>query len=481
MAEGKGPDRGIDAARVAGLGEALAVLTPALEAFVRRRAGADSGRGERLAALRTPLPARGLGSAEVLERLNALIVDGLPIAAPGFMAFVNSAPPVVPSVAQLVAAISAPSRWWSSPGAVLEELAMSWLMELFSWPTTGAGSLVSGGAVATLTALAAAREAAGARQGVDVGRDGVAALEKPRIYAGDNVHGVAGRALALLGLGRRALVTAPSSPSAGVKLDRLMGRIDQDRAEGCTAVAVIATAGDASTGAIDDLPALVAACRARGVWLHVDASYGGFAIDDPRVAPRLAALAEADSVVVDPHKWLAVPAGVGAVLVRERRALSAALRLPSAAYLGGSGGESPFDLATGRPAWTPEHSAPARGLVVWAALAEIGRDGLRARVSRHLDLARQVAARVQREPSLELAADPVLSTVVFRARGPDRDRLQVAVVRAVRARGRVIPSLTRVHGAPAIRACFLGVQNSEADADALVDEVLAVLPGLTEE
>jgi glutamate/tyrosine decarboxylase-like PLP-dependent enzyme len=277
----------------------------------------------------------------------------------------------------------------------------------------------------------------------------------------------------------------PGRRGATLDTSELAGAIGRDRAAGATPVAIVATAGDASTGAIDPLAPMADIAAERDLWLHVDGAYGAFAVLDPRLADRMAGLARADSIAVDPHKWLAVPVGCGAVLMRDGGPLERALALGPAPYLehvrrGDGDPASPFDeLGEGRPDHTIEHSAPARGVAVWAALKELGRAGLRARIALHIDCARRAAARCREEPELELLAEPALSIVCFRYRPPGvRDtatieRANRAVLAAVRARGRVIPSSTQVGGKLALRACFLGARTGLADADMLIDEVLA--------
>lgn len=478
-----------DAARTDGLAGALARVLPALEAFSRFE-GPDSAARRSLwrPALDQPLPAAGLGADEVLARLAALVVPhGLRLGAPGFCGWITTAPAVVPATAALAASLATPQRWWVSPGNFLEGLALRWLAALLGLPPEmgRAGSFASGGATANLIALAAARQHAAEARGIDVAMDGVAALPGPRVYAGEGVHHVVARALAVLGLGRRSLRRVPADRRGGLDVAVLQRWLDDDLAAGHTPVAVVATAGDAATGAIDPIDDMRAAAHARGVWLHVDAAYGGFAVLDDRVRAHFGDLGQVDSLVVDPHKWLAVPIGCGAVLVRDGKLLSRALAVEPAGYLpyarrGDVDPSSAFDEpGEGSPAHGLDHTAPARGVAVWAALAEIGADGLRARVARHLDCARRVAARARESAELELLAEPVLSICCFRYRPPGiRDqatleRLNAAIVHQVRARGRVVPSTARVHGKLAIRPCFLGPRTTLADADALVDEVLA--------
>jgi glutamate/tyrosine decarboxylase-like PLP-dependent enzyme len=480
-----------DAARTDRLGEMLARVVPALEAFLGH-AGPDRAaeRSVWRPALDMPLPRTGLGADAVLARLVEHVVGhGLATGAPGFCGWVTTAPAPVPATAALAASLATPQRWWVNPGNFLELLALRWLADLLGLPLDWAGSFTSGGAVANLIALTAARQRAGEQRGVDPARDGLAALREPRVYASERVHHVIARALAVLGLGRQCLRCVPLTSrrvhgQLAIDLARLTTWLDDDLRAGATPIAIVATAGDAATGAIDPIDELRVLAHSRGVWLHVDAAYGGFGVLDERVRPLFGDLHAIDSFVVDPHKWLAVPTGCGAVFVRDADLLARALELGPAEYVpytrrAAGDPASAFDeLGEGSPAYGLDHSAPARGVAVWAALAELGVEGMRARVCRHLDCARRVADRVRACPDLELLAEPVLSICCFRYHPPHvRDqgtleRLNAAIVQAVRARGRVIPSTTRVRNKLAIRPCFLGPRTTLADADALVDEVL---------
>lgn len=493
-----------DAARTDHLAEMLARVVPALEALLGH-AGRDRAaeRSVWRAALDAPLPRTGLGADAVLARLAEHVVGhGLATGAPGFCGWVTTAPAPVPATAAFAASLATPQRWWVSPGNFLEMLALRWLAELLGLPLDWAGSFASGGAVGNLIALAAARQHAGEMRGVDPARDGMFGLREPRVYASERVHHVIARALGVLGLGRQALRCVPLASRrsgrrragsaagrpdghAGLDLARLTAWLDEDLRAGATPIAVVATAGDAATGAIDPIDELRALAHSRGVWLHVDAAYGGFGVLDERVRPLFGDLCAIDSLVVDPHKWLAVPTGCGAVFVRDGKLLARALELGPAEYVpyarrGPRDPASAFDeLGEGSPAHGLDHSAPARGVAVWAALAEIGAEGMRARVRRHLDCARRVAERVLACPELELLSEPVLSICCFRFRPAHvrnqgtLERLNAAIVQRVRARGRTVPSTTRIRSKLAIRPCFLGPRTTLADADALVDEVLA--------
>ncbi|ACY18667.1 pyridoxal phosphate-dependent decarboxylase family protein [Haliangium ochraceum] len=480
----------------AALGALLARVVPALETFLARDDDRATLRAMWRRALDTPLPETGQDAESVLDTLScSLVAHGLPLHAPGFCAWANAAPTLTPAVASFAASLATPQRWWVSPGNFLEGLAQRWLGALLGLPAM-AGSFTSGGAVANLVALAAARQHAGARAGIDIAEHGLAALPQPRVYASERAHHTIARALAVLGLGRAALRSVPlrrrrrADEPEQLDLAWLRAALAEDRRAGCTPVAIVATAGDTATGAIDPVDEMRALARSYDTWLHVDGAYGGFGVLDERVRARFGDLSEVDSFVVNPHKWLAVPVGCGAVFVRQVEYLESALALASADYLpyrrrGEGDPASAFDeFGEGSPAHGLDHSAPARGVAVWAALAELGRAGMKARVRGHLDCARHVAARVAECDELELLAPPVLSICCFRYRPPGvRDqgaleRVNAAIVRELRARGRVVPSSARVQNKLAIRPCFLGARTTREHADLLVDEVLAVGRGL---
>lgn len=477
-----------DAAATEALGDSLARLLPGLEAFTRFE-GPDPAARRTLwrTALDEPLPETGSGREAVLEILRSVVVaNGLRIGAPGFSGWVTTMPTTVPVVAQLAGALVNPQRWWASPGNFLEVLALGWLARLVGLPDHFEGSFTSGGATANLLGLAAARQHAGESRGFDPGLDGLGKLAHPRVYASTEVHHVVHRACGVLGLGRRALRLVAIGRDRKPDLRALERALDEDLEAGRTPVAVIASAGDVNTGVVDPIDAMREIAHARGVWLHVDGAYGGFGVLDPRVAPLYGDLSKIDSFAVDPHKWMAVPIGCGAGFVRDGGFLARALTLEPAAYVEmaptGTGDlGSPFDeRGEGNPDFSFDHSAPPRGLTVWAALKEIGAAGMRERVVRHHDCARRVAERVRAHPDLELLAEPVLSICCFRVKPKGvsdeaaLDALNEKILLAVRARGRAIPSHTRLDGRFAIRPCFINPRSTLADADATVDEVLAV-------
>jgi aromatic-L-amino-acid decarboxylase len=480
-----------DAGETAHLAEAVQRLLPALERFARFEAAGEAGglRAGWKAALQEPLPEGGVGAGAVLETLAEVVIpNGLRTGAPGFSGWVTTMPTTVPTAAALSGMVAGPARMLLQPFNFLEDLALDWLKQLLSIPASYQGLFTSGGAIANLVGLGAARQWAFERVGLDPSRDGLGGLPKPRIYASAEAHHVIHRAAGVLGLGRRAVVEVPVDDAFRMDIGALKDLIRRDRAAGCTPMAVVATAGTVNTGAVDPIAGLVALCRDEQTWLHVDGAYGLFGILDPEVSASFDGVSEADSLVVDPHKWLATPVGCGAVFVRDRDLLTRAFTLEPADYLD----EQPDEGGTARGRQFQElghqfhhlgleQTAPSRGVQVWSILKEAGAQGIRDRIRRHNGFARHLAERVRASPVLELLTPVELSVCCFRYVPPavqgraDRDelldQLNRQVLTTVQARGRCMPSGTRVRGAQAIRACYINPRTTLADVDALVDEV----------
>lgn len=473
-----------------GLSEAIESLLPALEEFMRFEDQdlAASEYAKWSSSLNEALPERGRGAESTLRILRDVVIPrGLRTGAPGFAGWVTTMPTVVPVAAALSASIAGAQRWWVQPFNVLEHLALEWLKELLSLPASYQGTFNSGGSAANLIALAAARQWACEQHGLDASRDGLEALVKPRLYASNQVHHAVSRAAAVLGLGRRAMIQLPTDRGLRLDIGALRDRLRQDKADGCTPIAVIASAGTVNTGAIDPLGDILQVCRDESVWLHIDGAYGGFGILDPEVAPLFQGLAEADSLAVDPHKWLAVPLGCGATFVRDRALLGRALTLEPAEYLEGAASQeetvsSQFD-GLGYPFhdFNIEQSARSRGVTVWAALHEMGAEGMRARVTRHNSYARHLAQLVQSSPDLELLAPVTLSICCFRyvpadlQTGTDNSKtlnsLNREILRRLHREHHHIPSSTEINGQFAIRPCYINPRTTSSDVAGLASAV----------
>src|SRR3990172_1515143 len=322
-----------------GLTEAIDSLLPALEEFIRFEDQdlAASEYTQWSSSLNETLPERGRGAESTLRTLRDVVIPrGLRTGAPGFAGWVTTMPTVVPVAAALSASLAGPQRWWVQPFNTLEHVALEWLKALLGLPASYQGTFNSGGSAANLIALAAARQWACEQHGFDPAQDGLESLIKPRVYASDQVHHVINRAAAVLGLGRKSLVLIPTDEHLRLDVETLRARLSEDKKAGCTPIPFLASAGTVNTGAIDPIAEALKLCRNEGVWLHVDGAYGGFGVLDPEVAPLFEGLTEADSLAVDPHKWLAVPLGCGATFVKDRALLGRALTLEPAEYLEGA-------------------------------------------------------------------------------------------------------------------------------------------------
>lgn len=478
-----------DPASTHDLRSALDRILPSIERFLEFD-GPDPARNRTswMAALDRPLPRLGLGREAALDQLAGLVIEnGLRIGHPGFSGWVTTMPTDVGAAADLAQTVAVPQRWWATPGNFVDHLAMRWLIELLGFPDQAVGTFTSGGSTANLVGIGAARQHAGERLGLRPSIDGLEGMVEPTVYASSETHHVVTRALGVLGMGRRNLRSIPLDHNGTIDLGLLQKALDQDAAAGRTQVAIVGCAGDVNTGRVDPLSDLARIAHERDIWFHVDGAYGGFGLLDPRVTALFGNVAEYDSFAIDPHKWMAAPVGTGAAIVRDEGVLGRAFTIETGDYdrervTAPSTGDpgSPFDeLGTGTPDWGVDFSTPARGVAVWAILSEIGAEGMRARVARHLDCARRVADRARESAELELLAEPVLSICCFRYRPAGLtdeesiDDINEQILHQVRARGRTVPSSTRVGGRFALRPCFINPRTTLDEADGLVDEVLA--------
>ncbi len=393
---------------------------------------------------------------------------------PAFFGWVNPPPSPAGVMASLAAAAMNPSVVSGDHADVhLERSVVRWLAELVGFPhSPGAGLLTSGGSAATIVCLAGARSRALAAGGHDVRRDGLAGTPQLIAYVPAEAHSCVRRALELLGLGSRAMREVPLE---GGRLDAtaLRASIAADRASGALPALLVGSAGTVNTGAIDPLEALADVATAEDLWFHVDGAYGAFGVLDPAIAARYRGMEQADSLVLDPHKWLGVPVDAGCALVQRGDDLRDAFSLIPP-YL-----RQDADAPVGTFAeYGLEQTRPFRALKTWATIAARGRAGIAAQVARANALARELATLVEREPELELAAAPETSIVAFRARPagcpPSRlDELNRALPEAVQARGRAFVTGTVFGGRETLRACILHPDTSSEHLAILVADVVA--------
>ena len=386
---------------------------------------------------------------------------------PGFFAYFaisGSAPGVLAEF--LTAALNVQAMLWrTSPAATeLEEVTLGWLRQLLALPESFEGVIYDTASIASLHALAAARHAAlpdVRRQGL-AGRDDVGRL---RVYASAQAHSSIDKAVMLLGLGQEALAKIPVDAEFRMRPDALRAAIESDRAAGVTPLAVVATVGTTSTTSIDPVSALVATCERERVWLHVDAAYAGAAAIVPETSFILDGCGAADSIVVNPHKWLFTPFDLSAFYCRRMDVVRAAFSLTPEYLRTTETGNVRNLMDTG-----VQLGRRFRALKLWTVLRHFGASGIRDRLAEHMRLARLFAGWVDESPHFERLAPVPLSVVCFRAlsalrlNAPDDpaiDGLNQRLLDAVNASGEVFLSHTRIDGCVALRLAVGHIRTTE--------------------
>lgn len=350
------------------------------------------------------------------------------------------------------------SAWRESPAPIhLELTVIEWFRQWLGLPEGAGGLLVGGGSAANLTALATAREA---RVG--------AGHPDARLYCSAESHSSVTRAARVLGLADGAVSIVTLDGERRLSAEALDDHLAADVANGRHPVAVVATAGATSTGIVDPLGDIADVCARHGVWMHVDAAYGGFAALTDRGRHLLAGIERADSVTLDPHKWLYQPVEVGALILRDPSLLERAFSMRPA-YL---------QDTTDRPGEVNmvdrglQQTRAVRGLKVWMSLSTFGVDGFRSAIDRSIDLAELAGRRISESPEFELLTGPNLSIVCFRRRAgsePAAEDLNRRLVEGLLESGVGFLSSTRVDGHFALRMCILNHTTTAADVDAVLD------------
>jgi aromatic-L-amino-acid/L-tryptophan decarboxylase len=435
---------------------------------------------ERAELLQEPMPADGMATDAILEHLRTRVMPHpMGNGHPRFFGWVNSPPAMLAVATEIIAAAINPSCAGGDHAAIyLERCAVRWLVELVGFPTEGSmGILVSGASMATLTAFAAARHRAAVRHGWNVRDDGLQSGHPPLIiYMSSEGHGCFRKAAELLGLGTAAIRTIPVDDAFHMEVPALESAIAEDRAGGREPFCVAVSAGTVNTGAIDPLDKVADLCAKEDLWMHVDGAYGAVGVLDPEVAPRFNGLARADSVALDPHKWLSVPVECGCVFVRDGAMLRQAFSLvpPYVRTEEGKGfGGLPWYSEYGF-----QQTRGFRALKLWVTLAHAGRDRIASIVSRHIRLARRLASILADAPDFEVLAPVELSIVCFRyvpAAIRDDDKklndLNQRLIENVQAGGEAFVSGTTLNTRTALRACVLHYATTEDDIKALVEIV----------
>ncbi len=399
-----------------------------------------------LTELSEPIPEEGRDPRPLLERVvRDWVPKSFTTAGPGYLAFVPGGGLPTAALADLVSGLT--NRFIGVAAAApllvrLEVTALRWLLDEFRFPAGARGVFTSGGSIANLIALAAAREHT-------VGEES----ERAVLYVSDQVHHSNTKSARIVGIRARHIRLLPSDAAFRLDPRTVADAIAADRRAGLTPAVLIANAGTVHNGAVDDLPALADLAARERLWYHIDGAYGGcFQLCEEGRA-RLAGIERADSLTIDPHKGLFLPYGTGCVLVRD----GAALRRPFAAqsaYLPSAADGSELQDFTDA---SPELSRDFRGLRVWLSLKTFGARAFRDALAEKLTLARRAEQVVRAIPGLELVGSRDLSLFAFRVArdGVDGDRLSRELLARVNGRQRVFLSGTLLRGRFALRICVL--------------------------
>lgn len=368
------------------------------------------------------------------------------------------------------------AMWHFSPSAAeVERRVIRWIAQFIGYPTEAGGCLLSGGSAGNLVGLAVARKQKAQFDAASLGMRGGPPLT---VYVSQEGHASLEKSMVLLGMGRNQLRKIAVRDDFTIDLDSLEKQVTEDRKNGYHPICVVGNAGTTNTGSVDPLDALAEFCRDQELWFHADAAYGGPAACTKAARRLFRGLDQADSVVVNPHKWLYVPAEAACILVREPRALRHTFQVV-ADYLReekDAGVEGPLDFKD----YGPQLHRNFRALKVWMTLKAYGARKLRAAIESNIEIMRYLADRIDQSPDFVRLAPVPLSVVCFQYRTPDisihgdqkyLDDLNRRLLDALEKDGRVFLSGTKINGKRVLRACSVNHRLRREDVDFLLDVI----------
>jgi len=424
-------------------------------------------------------PLTGESMDVVLADLDRIIVPGLTHwNHPGFFGYfaVTGSGPGILADALAAAFNNIAMMWRTSPAATeLEEVTLDWLRQMLGLPAAFEGVIYDTASMASLCAMAAAREVAtdsAARQ------YGLAVGARLRLYTSEHAHASIEKAAITLGIGLAGVKKIPTDAEFRMDPDALARAIAEDRAEGWRPFCVVATVGTTSMSSIDPIPAIADLCAREALWLHVDAAYGGAAAVVPELRWVLDGCDRADSLVVNPHKWLFVPMDCSALFTPRLDVLRQAFSLvPSYLQF------AQMDEVRNFMDYGPQLGRRFRALKLWFVFRAFGVDGLAERIRNHVAWAQEFAAWVDKSPRFERLAPTPLSLVCFRAvrddfNEGDLNKLNEHLLDAVNRRGRVFLSHTKLGNRYALRLAIGNLRTTLAHVRLTWDELNAALDEL---
>lgn len=429
---------------------------------------------EMKAAFSQPLPREGQSEADLADRLAALLPYGVGNTHPRFFGWVHGSGTPQNLLAEIIASALNANAGGRDHGAIyVERQVVAWCRELFGFPETASGLIVSGTSLATMVAVKAARDA---RLEFRSRKEGICG-ERLVGYASAEAHACNPRAFDILGLGTDALRRIPVNDAFEMDIAALRAAIAADRAAGFTPFLVIGTAGTVNTGSTDPLADISAIARQENLWFHVDGAFGALARLSPVHAGRFSAIGEADSIAFDFHKWLHVNYDAGCVLVRDEASHRNAFS-DRPDYLKGT----ERGIAAGNPwpvEYGPELSRGFRALKVWSQIAGFGTERLGQAIARNCAQAAYLSDKVAADLRFELLAPARLNICCFRFMpeglgGAALDALNEEIVLRLQESGIAAPSTTRLKGRLAIRINLTNHRTEESDLDILLTEIVRI-------
>jgi glutamate/tyrosine decarboxylase-like PLP-dependent enzyme len=421
--------------------------------------------------LKDSLPEFGEDAAKVLDDVcSELIVQGFHVPSANYFGLMNCTPTYMAVLAEaLVAALNPQLATLarSQLASKIERETLRWIGERVGWKTAFDGTFTSGGNEANFSALALAL-AAHFPRAIEEGVGAIGA--RPVVYASIEAHHSLDKSAGLLGLGRKALRRIAVNDNIQLDAAQLEGQIARDQAAGFTPFCVVATAGTTNSGAIDDLPALAGICKRRHLWLHLDGAYGAAAIFSDRHRDLVRGIELADSITIDPHKWLAMPFSAGVVLTRHPDTLAQAFGVSTPYMPKAYGGPVlPLDNFQVSTQW----SRRMNSLKLWLTLRVHGRQAYEELIDRQLKLASSFANWIRSSEQFELAAPQALPIVNFRVslKGATEEKTRAAneaVVEEVTRDGRRWISSTLVSGKSVIRMMVISYLTGHCQLEELM-------------
>lgn len=424
------------------------------------------------------LPTEGLDLSEVLEKVRNDVVGGATMnIGPRYFGYITGGGNQTAIFAEMISAALNQNnlKWHSSPiSTEMEKLVIRWVSQFIGYPETAAGAILDGGSTANFNCLAVARKNMAPES---MSEKGLYGLKPMTIYVSEEGHSSFDKAVDMLGIGKKNLRKIPVDSRFRMRTDMLREAIIKDRRAGLNPICVIGIAGTTNTGAVDNLREVAQIARSEGLWYHVDAAYGGPAAALDTTASLFRGMDEADSVVINPHKWLYVPFEAACILVKEPEKLRNTFSHLPDYLIGEETGEKRTDLM--------EYQLPLtksfKSLKVWMTLKTFGKKRISEMIGLDIEKARHLASLVENTPGFELMAPAPLSIVCFRYKPAGvseekAEKLNKKIIAAIEQDGRIFLTGTRIDGKTVMRVCFINPRTTLKDVE-VITQVVSNLAG----